>query len=887
MNDAHDLKRNWSVERLLALALNEGLISSRARRCSCPARCSEAGDSCAISDSDHGALWSCHRCGAGGSVIDLLVKVRRIDTAAALAALEELSNVIPMRPTAQQLGPDAAELWRGLALSDPAGEEYLKSRGLWPASSVRFNVGTSTSSWMNHRARDGYRIALALYGTDGNVASIQLRSVVVGVPSKDAKRSLARCPYPAGGVALGDVGRARTAPRVYLAEGIADTLALQLAGMPTIGAPGVDQVKWLPGFIGDAAKREVVLCPQNDSAKAKLSSAASFTSLAGKLRALGATVLKLETPPVWKDPADWLKDLGAAAFTAGVSNVVPWPEDTREPGADDDSPEPTELGPAPGSDSDLDGSLALAPVIPLLLDRPEVKITTEQREVNDAAVVALARDPSIFQRGGLLVHVVRDASGRQAIARQPRAPSIVTLPAPVLRERLAGAAKWMSWRKTEHAWMSAHPPDWSVAAIHCRGTWEGVRSLSGVVETPVLRPDGSVLERPGYDEATELVYDPGGEFPDVEPMPTGQDALVAVDILLEVVHDFPFAKPEHRSAWLAGLLTPLARHAFAGPSPLVLLDANSRGAGKSLLTDIISLIVAGRPMARMTQAKDDEEQRKRITSIAMAGDSLVLLDNIEGVLGGESLNAALTATEWKDRLLGGNTQVTLPLLACWYASGNNVVLAGDTTRRTLHVRLDTPYEKPEERQGFLHADLKQWVSAERPRLVHAALTLLRAYCAAGRPEQQIPAWGSFEGWSRLVRHCLVWAGQPDPGLTREELAETADSEKSLLEGLISGWEELDPMRVGLTVREALARLDEDASKYKRLRDTFEEMAPSKGGGAPNPRTVANKLKHLRGRIIKGLTVDRIADDRTGSARWKVRSARGVEQQAEAPEVLHA
>jgi hypothetical protein len=34
------------------------------------------------------------------------------------------------------------------------------------------------------------------------------------------------------------------------------------------------------------------------------------------------------------------------------------------------------------------------------------------------------------------------------------------------------------------------------------------------------------------------------------------------------VSDFPFERPEHRAAWLAGLLTPLAWFAFDGPAPL-------------------------------------------------------------------------------------------------------------------------------------------------------------------------------------------------------------------------------------------------------------------------------------------------------------------------------
>ncbi len=50
---------------------------------------------------------------------------------------------------------------------------------------------------------------------------------------------------------------------------------------------------------------------------------------------------------------------------------------------------------------------------------------------------------------------------------------------------------------------------------------------------------------------------------------------------------------------------------------------------------------------------------------------------------------------------------------------------------------------------------------ERPRLVRAALTLLRAWVVAGRPDMGLPLWGSFEEWSRVVPAALVFADRPE------------------------------------------------------------------------------------------------------------------------------
>jgi hypothetical protein len=402
--------------------------------------------------------------------------------------------------------------------------------------------------------------------------------------------------------------------------------------------------------------------------------------------------------------------------------------------------------------------------------RPTIIITTDEHLVNDQAVAALPRDAAIFQRSGLLVRVVRDDSPAAKGIRRPFAPRIDTLPPPLLRERLAANARWVGIKWTEDGpeEKPARPPTWCVAAVHARACWPGVRHLEAVIDYPVLRPNGTVLCSPGYDPQTGLLLESSGSLPVIVQHPTQEDAYTARDALLEVVVDFPFEREVHRAAWLAGLLTPLARFAFVGPAPLFLVDANVRAAGKGLRLDCISRIITGERLTIATYTSDEDELRKRITSLALAGDRLVLFDNLEGAFGNATLDAGLTGTAWKDRVLGVNRMAEAPLYMTWFASANNALVAGDTARRTCHVRLESPEERPEERQDFRHPDLLQWVGENRSRLLAAALTILRAYCAGGYPDLELRPWGSFEGWSRLVRSAIVWAGLPDDRL-REDL----------------------------------------------------------------------------------------------------------------------
>jgi hypothetical protein len=458
--------------------------------------------------------------------------------------------------------------------------------------------------------------------------------------------------------------------------------------------------------------------------------------------------------------------------------------------------------------------------------------------------------PNLYQRGGTLVEIVRDAPLPDCLLRAASGPQIVKLPQPRLRELLTKVADFAVIAGEDDETKPCHPPEWLIKEIDARRNWPTVQHLEGIVQTPVMLAGGSILQQPGYDARSGLFLAPDGQFPAVPESPTVQDAQIACDELLDIVADFPFQKPAHRAAWLASLLTPLARYAFEGPAPLFAIDANVRGSGKSMLADCVGRIVCGRSLARTSAPNDDEEARKKITSIALVGEPLVLIDNIAGTLGCASLDAALTATTWTDRLLG-KSQMTgeLPLSTVWFATGNNLVFAADTARRALHIRLESQLERPEDRGDFRHPDLLSWVTANRHRLAVAALTLLRAYHVAGRPAMDIKPWGSFEEWSRLVRHAVVWCGLSDPGETRQEVAMQSDREAQLLRLLIDAWKEVDPESKGISVATAIDASTEE--RFPRMRAAIGELTTS--GKDPNSRSIGMKLSHLRGRICGGRT----------------------------------
>jgi hypothetical protein len=284
------------------------------------------------------------------------------------------------------------------------------------------------------------------------------------------------------------------------------------------------------------------------------------------------------------------------------------------------------------------------------------------------------------------------------------------------------------------------------------------------------------------------------------------------------------------------------------------------------LLDCISRITTGERFTIATYTHDEDELRKRITSLAMSGERLVLFDNIDGKFGNATLDAALTGTSWEDRILGVNRMAKSPLYMTWYATGNNVQIAADTARRVCHIRLESPDERPEEREGFRHPDLLAWVGSHRTELLRAALTILRAYVVAGRPDMKLPAWGSFDGWSRLVRAAVVWVGLPDPGETRIQLQDSADTAAESMGLLLNCWEQFDHDRRGLTTSEVVDRLRNSKTREEieeNCRATIEGLI-----GKLDARALGNKLRQYRRRIFQGKFFDRAGTSHQ-AIRWAV------------------
>jgi hypothetical protein len=498
----------------------------------------------------------------------------------------------------------------------------------------------------------------------------------------------------------------------------------------------------------------------------------------------------------------------------------------------------------------------------------------------DAAVRVLADDPEVFQRDHRLARVLGARPQTDAEARflPEGTPVIRELEVATLRERLTRRAQWARWDGRSESWRMGCPSGDILAGTMARGDWEGVRHLVGVTESPLLRVDGSVLEDPGWDSRSGWLYRPAQSFPPVPSKPSQSDATAGLALLLDVLADFPYAGEADRHAVIAAILTILGRAAIAGAVPAFLFDASTKGSGKSLTSDVVAKIATGRGAPRMSWPPDDVELEKVLAAYALRGALVAAFDNVATPFAGAPLDKVLTATDAVElRVLGKSEIPTMRWRAVVLATGNNLVVKGDTTRRVLVSRLEPAVERPEDRTGFRHPRLLEYVDSRRGELVTAGLTILRGYLAAGSPDVGTKTWGSFEQWAALVPAAIVWAGGIDPMGCRLGASGEDDPEKAALLALLDGLDRLDPEGRGTKARDLVGRLwtegrarpaDAPPDGWESMREAIEALAPPRAGQAPNVNALGYALRHMRGRVVGGR---RLASRnlRGGFAAWAV------------------
>ena len=322
----------------------------------------------------------------------------------------------------------------------------------------------------------------------------------------------------------------------------------------------------------------------------------------------------------------------------------------------------------------------------------------------------------IFQRAGELVRVVSLPEPRKGggLQRPSGTVQLEPLGGVALTEAFDRIVEWRRISESGDERVVDCPARIATAYLSRTGSWR-VPVLEGIISAPIMREDGTVLSRPGYDADTGLLFVSHEEWPTVPERPTRADAQAALKILLAPFEEFPFVAREDVAVHVAGILTAIQRR-LLGPCPIFGYTAPAPRSGKSLLAESTAIIATGRPAPATTISGEREEVRKAITSALREAQSAINLDNISAPLSSPELCIALTQQEYQDRVLGESRMLRLPTNTFWTITGNNLRFRGDLSCRALLCRIDAGMESPENRT-FSRPQLPEFLKNNRRELV--------------------------------------------------------------------------------------------------------------------------------------------------------------------------
>ena len=505
------------------------------------------------------------------------------------------------------------------------------------------------------------------------------------------------------------------------------------------------------------------------------------------------------------------------------------------------------------------------------LSRIEI-VKGKERETTDSLLEVLRNTPEVFDFGAELVTVGNNGE-------------LVPQTEHSLRYFAGGLAQFWRWHKPPHGepveTLENPPPGVCKSVLALPGS-RRLKPLNAVISAPTLRPDGSVLSTPGYDEKTQLLFDTDEIPQSVIHSPTQKQAKAALDKVWNVFKTFPFVNSLDRAVHLAAILTAAVRPVLS-TAPAFAYDAPVQGSGKTLLARCIGALATGSDpdIWPHTSGRDDEETRKRLFTALRSGARVIVWDNITGTFDSAAMSSLLTTSRYRDRVLGKSEASTIPSRALILLTGNNLTLTGDMSRRVLVARIDPRTDKPYTR-AF---DIDPLVTCitQRQQMIASALTLIRYYLSYNveRPGQGRMA--SFEAWDDWVRQTVIYIDRElAPGefgdiMEKIQVNQVSDPEQEALGTLLHAlqfnfgknlFSAADILR-----KASFVCFDDDRLTDTSLSEALDGIKTGHSG--PTSKSLGRILMYRKDRIVNGLSLEKGGDVK-GTTQWRVRSHETVE-----------
>ena len=161
----------------------------------------------------------------------------------------------------------------------------------------------------------------------------------------------------------------------------------------------------------------------------------------------------------------------------------------------------------------------------------------------------------------------------------------------------------------------------------------------------------------------------------------------------------------------------LITHFIINGKPVVLLDGNQPGLGKTLLVRVIGIVLDGMDPRTIHYTAEEEELQKRIcATLRGSPQSQVLIDNAkvkaETAIHSAVIEANSMAPEISLRILGKSENYVRPNDLLWYLTMNNTKASPDLISRGVPIR--QYYEGKPENRDFGNRDPLKYALGTSP-----------------------------------------------------------------------------------------------------------------------------------------------------------------------------
>ena len=278
----------------------------------------------------------------------------------------------------------------------------------------------------------------------------------------------------------------------------------------------------------------------------------------------------------------------------------------------------------------------------------------------------LAAKCPVFVRGGSLVQPLwrfEDAGDVSDDKKQVLSAAFKKFNITRLRDMVAHqAAIFQKYNERQDAWKFVNPPNEVIETLLEAGHW-GFSNVAGIITTPTIRRDGSLITELGYDRATQLWYKPAGDIQLGTIGETRAEAEAALAELKELIEECQFVTDVDKVSCARAMLTVVLRGAFT-MAPMFFFHKPEPGTGGSYLVKIISTLALGHEAPSLHVNDDKKEFAKELSAAAAEAKPILNIGNLTFDLESALLSQMISEGYIDIRPFGKNTetgQLRLPL----------------------------------------------------------------------------------------------------------------------------------------------------------------------------------------------------------------------------------